>query len=524
MGHGRISMVIAVIGIELLRAVLITYLWRAERAAHLRWWSLGVLAQAIGQSVVTVSLLDRRLVWMQPITLMLVVAGTMFLLRGTLELVGRRWSRWWTIIGVLALIAGAAARAAGVPLGLAASLPMGYLATAYGVMAGSLGWGRTRPSGLGARVTGVAMAITALHLADFPFTVGLPWFVPWGTAIALVLEVAITVGMVMVDFDVTRAARAADERHHAELTEALGVGTYETGAGGRFTRINGALVTLLGHDDAAAVLALEPAADVYADPPTRALLDADNPVDVLPGVDVAWKRRDGAVINVQLFARARRASDGSVVGRRGFVVDRTEALRLEETQRQTQKLEAVGRLAGGVAHDFNNLLTIVRASHGLVSRAPLTAGAREALADADEAVSQATQLTRRLLAFGRKPGGIGTVVVEVDAVVRRTVKMLTRSLGDRHPLTVTGADREHWIRLDDGGLEQIIVNLVLNARDAMAAGGAIAISVDSATRDGRSGVALAVTDTGAGISAADRPRVFEPFYTTKVPGAAPASG
>ena len=518
MDHGRVSAVLAMIAVELLRTVLVTYLWRAERTPHLRWWSLGVAAQAGGQSAVTVSLLPGGLLWLQPIALVLVVFGTMALLRGTLALAERRWSRWWTVTCVVALIAGAGARSAGVPLGLAAAVPMAYLATAYAVMAAVLGSSRTRPPGLGAPVTAVAMALAALHLCDFPVMVGRVWFVPWGTAIALVLEVAITIGMVLVHFDVTRAARAADERHHAELTDALGVGTFETDRRGRFTRVNAALVALLGHDQADAVLALAPALDVHADPPTRALLDPGNQVDVLPGIDVAWKRRDGTVITVQLFARLRRGSDGTVLGRRGFVVDRTEAVRLEDGRRQAQKLEAVGRLAGGVAHDFNNLLTIIRASHDLVAGSPLPAAAREALADADEAVSQATQLTRRMLAFGRKPGGASTVVIEVGAVLRRTGKMLAPTLGHRHRLTLDGVDHEHWIRLDDGGLEQVMVNLVLNARDAMAAGGTIAVTVEDAVHEGRTGVALAVADTGSGISAADRPRVFEPFFTTKEAG------
>ena len=207
--------------------------------------------------------------------------------------------------------------------------------------------------------------------------------------------------------------------------------------------------------------------------------------------------------------------------------DITERKLLEEELRQAQKLEAVGRLAGGVAHDFNNMLTAI---FGLNDQARGHLGRGEidaATADLDQletAAAGARDLTQQLLAFARRQA-LAPKVVRVDETLDGIVPLLRRIIGDDVELDVTCDDTESWIKIDPGALQQVLVNLAVNARDAMPEGGTITIT--SELRDGREHSAglysadsgrhleLTVTDTGCGIHPDVLPHIFDPFYTTK---------
>jgi two-component system cell cycle sensor histidine kinase/response regulator CckA len=208
--------------------------------------------------------------------------------------------------------------------------------------------------------------------------------------------------------------------------------------------------------------------------------------------------------------------------------DVTAAKHLEEQLRQAQKMEAVGRLAAGVAHDFNNLLTIMSGHSELLLRgfaedAPTAKGLREI----HKAGVQAALLTRQLLAFSRKEI-IAPVVLDLSALVRETDKMLHRLIGEDVELVTELEPDLAPVRADPGHLEQVLLNLVLNARDAMPRGGRITVRTenvrpaDVGRRGPESGsaqplphVLLAVADTGCGMSPEVRTRIFEPFFTTK---------
>jgi PAS domain S-box-containing protein len=206
--------------------------------------------------------------------------------------------------------------------------------------------------------------------------------------------------------------------------------------------------------------------------------------------------------------------------------DLTDNIKLEEQFRQAQKMEAVGRLSGGVAHDFNNILTVIQGNVDFLKYSDkLSPAEREALGDIAQGTERAAALTRQLLAFSRRQT-MQTASLDLNQIVVQMTRMLRRILGEDIEMHLTYSAQPVFVRADAGMLEQVLLNLVVNSRDAMPAGGRLVIETAVAEIDRaavlqhpqwREGtfVCLSVRDTGYGIPADLLPRIFEPFFTTK---------
>ena len=243
--------------------------------------------------------------------------------------------------------------------------------------------------------------------------------------------------------------------------------------------------------------------------------------------------RDNALHEIHLELQGKVAQlEAEVVERRRA----EEALRHSEEQLlQAQKMEAIGRLAGGVAHDFNNLLTVIK-GHGdlLVLRLPEDSPARHGVGEILKAANRAAGLTRQLLAFSRKQV-LAPKVLDVGEVVGDLGSLLTRLIGEDIELVIRVPEGLGRVRIDPGQLEQVMMNLAVNARDAMPDGGRLVLEVSNVRREpgpllgadevpAGEYVMFAVTDNGCGMSREVQARVFEPFYTTNPWAGGPASG
>ena len=241
--------------------------------------------------------------------------------------------------------------------------------------------------------------------------------------------------------------------------------------------------------------------------------------------EIRLRRKNGTWVDVAVFARAvERDETGAAKRIAGVLLDLSARKHLEAQLRQAQKMEAVGRLAGGIAHDFNNLLTAIL-SFGSFAREALPAEDPIGL-DIDEilkAGQRAQALTSQLLAFSRRKP-VAPRVLNVNEVVEGTQRILRRLLGEDIQIIVEPAADLGNVRIDPDALEQVLLNLAVNARDAMPGGGTLTINTLNTTVDPMNSVApgeyveIAVVDTGTGMDAATQAQIFEPFFTTKEQG------
>ncbi len=245
--------------------------------------------------------------------------------------------------------------------------------------------------------------------------------------------------------------------------------------------------------------------------------------------DDAFIRKDGSMLQVTISAAPLRSAQGETVGSVVVFHDATERRKLEEQLLHAQKLEAVGRLAGGIAHDFNNLLSVI-SGYGELVLADLgePGPARSRVLEILRATERATGLTRQLLAFGRKQV-IEPRILDLNATAQEVERMLRRLIGEDVDIQLKLAPDLGRIRADAGQVEQVLINLAVNARDAMPRGGKLTVETSNVSLDEDAVrgyvdvepghyVRICVSDTGVGMDRDTREHLFEPFFTTKEPG------
>ncbi len=246
------------------------------------------------------------------------------------------------------------------------------------------------------------------------------------------------------------------------------------------------------------------------------------------GTEIARRRRDGTPITIALWTSPLRDADGEIVANVSLQADTSERKLLEQQLAQSARLEAVGKLAGGVAHDFNNLLTVIGGHADVLLRSQdLPEHARRELVQVRLAAERAADVVRQLLAFSRKQV-LEPVLLDLNDVVAEVEQMLRHLIGEDIRVRVEPGSSGLCVVADRAQLGQVLVNLAVNARDAMPGGGELTIACDLVELD-EQGAAVAgaapgrysrirVRDTGTGMDEETRVRAFEPFFTTKAPG------
>jgi len=325
------------------------------------------------------------------------------------------------------------------------------------------------------------------------------------------------------------ALRRSESRYRSLVQSAV-YSIYRSNLDGQFLDVNPALVSMLGYESADEVLALDPRREVFVDASELIrLINEFQSGSRLENSEVRWRRKDGKVITVRLSGCAVNSLDGPPV-LEIIAEDVTEQRVLENQFRQAQKMEAVGRLAGGVAHDFNNLLMVISGySEVLLERTEARHPLYPKIQAIHQATERATSVTRQLLAFSRKQM-LELKVVDVNAIVSDMERLLRPLIGEDVELHTQLATDLGRTRADAGQIEQVLMNLVVNSRDAMPNGGRIEIQTANISLDKDdlrrehsyiqpgAYIMLSVSDNGHGMDKETQARIFEPFFTTKEKG------
>ncbi|MBU1635175.1 PAS domain S-box protein, partial [bacterium] len=329
-----------------------------------------------------------------------------------------------------------------------------------------------------------------------------------------------------------QSLRESEEKYRA-IFDNISEGIYRTTPDGKILLANPALFKMLGYDSAEELLKVN-VRDGYKSPgDSQKFVELINKNGQVYGFESIWKKKDGTTLFIRENASIVRDENGEILYYDGTVEDITDRVRREEEHKrlekqlhQSQKMESVGQLAGGIAHDFNNILTIISGySQLLLERLDQNTPLRKNVEKIMKAGEQAASLTRQLLAFSRKQA-LAPKVLDLNATLADVKKMLGRFIGEDIKMdTVLEPDLMH-VKVDPGQIEQVIMNLVVNARDAMPDGGKITVRTENVDIDkelskvipealpGRF-VRFSVEDAGVGIDKAILDQIFEPFFTTK---------
>jgi two-component system, cell cycle sensor histidine kinase and response regulator CckA len=344
-------------------------------------------------------------------------------------------------------------------------------------------------------------------------------------AIAGVLGVALD----LTDRTVAERALRLSEHSYRSLIEEAPYAICRCTVGGQLLQANRAMLEMLGYGAGSeAELLLRDLPLIFANGAFQRFRSALLEGGAVQGIETSWLLRDGNEIQVMVSGRAIRDHAGEVSHLDVLAEDVTDKKRLEEQLIQAQKMQAVGQLAGGVAHDFNNLLTVIGGHVEMLMNSAADPALHDRLSAVKQASDRAAELTRQLLAFSRRQV-LQSKVVNLNEVVQRLIAMLNRLIKENVELTFLPARDLGFVRIDPYQIEQVLINLTVNAQDAMPKGGQLTIETRNVHVPGPSGrytddiapgdyVLIVVLDTGHGMEREVQARIFEPFFTTKKMG------
>jgi PAS domain S-box-containing protein len=344
-----------------------------------------------------------------------------------------------------------------------------------------------------------------------------------------------TIGIIGIGRDITVGKLAEEALRQSEMSfrsvvEGAPYGIFRASVDGRFLRVNSALQEMLGYRTSKELLDVTLGANIFRNPADfQRLVELMGGTDEFKDVEMEWKRKDDSPITVLCSGRRVKGEDENSSYSEVFVKDITERRVLERQLRAAAKMEAVGRLSGGIAHDFNNLLGVIIGYSQMLERKmegdnPL----HEYVEEIEKAGQRATALTRQLLAFSRQQI-LTPKVLNLNELVSDMVKMLPRLLGEDIAITTKLEPAIGSVKADQGQIEQVVMNLAVNARDAMPSGGRLTIGTADVVLDemyarhhpgAKPGkyVMLSVADSGVGMNSETLLHIFEPFFTTKEVG------
>ena len=334
--------------------------------------------------------------------------------------------------------------------------------------------------------------------------------------------------LVIVNRNITQRKRA--EADFRSLVEDAPYGIYRASVTGRFLRVNPALQKMLGYEHEQELLGRDLAKDIFRhNGEYQRLTELLHRTKEIKDIEMEWNRQDGTSITVRCSGHSINDENGFPAYFEVFAEDVTEKRVLERQLRMAQKMEAIGRLSGGIAHDFNNLLGVIIGYSRVLKRA---LGASNALCEhaveIEKAGERAASLTKQLLAFSRQQV-LTPAILNLNALATDMEGMLPRLLGEDVKVSMELDAELGSVKADQSQIEQIIMNLAVNARDAMPTGGKLKIrtanfEIDQTYTRNHPGskagnyVLLAVTDTGTGMDPETLTHMFEPFFTTKERG------
>jgi PAS domain S-box-containing protein len=342
-------------------------------------------------------------------------------------------------------------------------------------------------------------------------------------------------GIIGIGRDITVGRQAEQALRQSEtsfrsVVEGAPYGIFRASVDGRFLRVNSALQEMLGYRSSTDLLDANLGDHVFRN---RAdfhhLVELLGSVDEFKDVEMEWKRKDDSPITVLCSGRRAEGGDENSTYNEVFVEDITERRVLERQLRMAAKMEAVGRLSGGIAHDFNNLLgVIIGYSQMLARKMERDNPLHEYIEEIEKAGQRATSLTRQLLAFSRQQI-LTPKVLNLNELVSDMVKMLPRLIGEDIAISTKLEPAIGNVKADQGQIEQVVMNLAVNARDAMPSGGRLTIGTADVVMDemyarqhpgAKPGkyVILSVADSGVGMNSETLLHIFEPFFTTKEVG------